>query len=172
MKWFHGALPWMLALGCGQAEENAKVLDPERDQLIQQHFDHLVGKWSALEEDPAHQFHEEWALAGNDSMTGTGFVLSGKDTVLIEHLGLHKQADDWVYTARIPSQNDGRTMAFKLTHIDRDSMCIEDTAHDFPQRITYFRSSPKVWSVSLSGRTTNGPKHSVIDLRSSKPARP
>ncbi|MBL7980945.1 MAG: hypothetical protein JNL52_03960 [Flavobacteriales bacterium] len=171
MKWWLVAPSLILAVGCGQAVERASTDTTERDQLVHGHLENLVGKWTAPEEDTLHVFHEEWASAGSDSLIGTGFVLSGNDTVFIEHLGLHRSAERWIYTARIPSQNDGRTISFKLTHVDKDSMCFEDPSHDFPERITYFQSSDQGWRVSLSGRTAKGPQHSAIHLRSSKPSR-
>jgi hypothetical protein len=172
MKWLTGVPPLMLVLGCGQASDLPTASDTERDQLVEQHVNDLVGKWTAPQDGSAHFFHEEWQLAGTDSLTGTGFVLSGKDTVFIEQLALFRSLDNWTYTARIPSMHDGRTMAFKLTHVDKDSMCFEAPSHDHPERITYFHSSAENWRVSLSGHTTNGPQYSVIDLRSSKPALP
>ncbi len=172
MKWSLIAPSLFLTVGCEQAVERAPINAAERDQLVHRHLENLLGKWTAPEEDTLHLFHEEWEPAGSDSLIGTGFVLSGKDTVFIEHLGLHRSAANWIYTARIPSQNDGRTISFKLTHVDRDSMCFEAPSHDFPQRITYILSSDQGWRVSLSGRTAKGPQHSVIHLRPSKPSRP
>jgi hypothetical protein len=172
MKWLLVAPSLFLAVGCERAAERASNNTAERDQLVHGHLENLLGKWTAPEENTLHVFHEEWGSAGIDSLSGTGFVLSGKDTVFIEHLGLHRSAENWIYTARIPSQNDGRTISFKLTHVDRDSMSFEAPSHDFPERITYFLSSDKVWRVSLSGRTAKGPQHSVIHLRSSTPPRP
>jgi hypothetical protein len=113
-------------------------------------LERLVGDRVHAEADGRTFFHEQWRSAGPDSLTGLGFVMSGPDTVFIEHLGLAWSEDRATYWARIPSQNHGRGVPFRMTHGGADSLVFENAAHDFPQRIVYVPGDA-AWQVTVSG---------------------
>ena len=111
----------------------------------------LVGERVHAEPDGRTSFHEQWRSVSADSLNGLGFVMSGPDTVFIEHLGLRWTDTSATYSARIPSQNDGRYVHFGMTHGDADSLVFVNPGHDFPQRIVYVPTDGDRWNVTVAG---------------------
>lgn len=146
----------MLALvACGgdrtdtpAAEEQPVVngTPPALDAMM----DELIGEWNDVQGDGNTVFHEQWTRANDSLYTGLGFVMSGNDTVFIEHLRITTDDQGTRYSARIPSQNNGEFVDFELVHVSTDSMVFVNPAHDFPQRISY-APRPEGWMVVVSG---------------------
>lgn len=111
----------------------------------------LNGAWVDTSANGRTVFHEQWERTGEALHTGLGFVMSGADTVFIEHLKIHWDGTDGWYSARIPSQNDGAFVDFKLEHASDDSLVFVNAAHDFPQRIRYAWEPAGAWHVVVSG---------------------
>ncbi len=110
----------------------------------------LLGEWYSPMEDGRTVFHEQWRRSGGGNLEGLGFVMSGNDTVFIEHLGiLFTDSGTW-YSALIPTQNDGVPVHFRRTE-DHDSLVFVNPEHDFPQRISYAPRGDGTWSVSVRG---------------------
>jgi hypothetical protein len=158
MKVIAYSLLLLLAIGCSTAVEteekpSKKVTAPaDPDPLIKD----LEGKWIDDQSDDSTVFHEHWQLLPDGSMDGLGFVMLGKDTVFIEHLGILHTDTGTYYSAQIPAQNEGRPVYFKL-HPGGDSLSFVNPAHDFPQRIVY-RKDGDAWHVDVSGRDDDGPR--------------
>ncbi len=114
----------------------------------------LLGEWQDIQDSGGTIFHERWERIPDGSMAGVGTVLSGQDTVFIEHLGILNIKGKLHYAATVGSQNSGEAVLFELTH-DRDSLVFTNPAHDFPQRIMYAPSGDDGWNVEVSG-TNNG----------------
>lgn len=112
----------------------------------------LIGAWEDVQDSGMTVFREQWEKAEDGSLTGLGFVLSGNDTVFIEHLAIRPIKDTLHYTATIKTQNDGGTIQFKLVHA-RDSLVFTNPEHDFPQRIVYIPQGADGWNVMVSGRS-------------------
>ena len=111
----------------------------------------LEGEWLDVQEDGKTVFHEQWERTDDRFHTGLGFVMSGEDTVFIEHLNIHAAEGGVFYSARIPSQNNGAYVDFRLTAANTNSLVFENKEHDFPQRIVYALRSDDTWKVSVSG---------------------
>lgn len=120
--------------------------DPRWDSLIQL----LVGEWEDRDAGKGHVFHEQWRMTDEAFCSGTGFVLAGRDTVSVEYLALHWGDSGAYYSVRVPSQNAGEFVHFKLVPGPPDSMVFVEPAHDFPSRIVYRRVEDG-WAVDLSG---------------------
>jgi hypothetical protein len=113
-------------------------------------IDALLGEWQDQSDSAGTVFHEQWELDMNGSYAGLGFVLSGKDTVFIEHLAIILSDSGTYYTATTRTQNEGSTIHFKLVH-EQDSLVFTNPTHDFPQRIVYAPGGADDWNVSVSG---------------------
>lgn len=124
-------------------------------------LDGLIGEWQDVQDNGRTVFNEHWSRAADGTFVGLGFVLSGKDTVFIEHLGILRSDTATFYAATVNNQNSGAAILFKLVH-DRDSLVFINPAHDFPQRIVYVPVSGN-WDVTVSGanggRTTTDRYH-------------
>lgn len=115
-------------------------------------IDGLEGSWVDVQDSGRKEVHEHWTRDANGILTGFGWVLSGRDTVQIEHMALLMVDDTLHYAARTGS-GSGEAVLFKLTH-DRDSLVFTAPAHDMPQRIVYVPRGPDAWDAIVSG--TNG----------------
>ncbi len=112
----------------------------------------LVGEWQEVRDSGRTVVNERWSWSPDGALSGFGFVLSGKDTVFIEHLGILRQDTVTYYAATIGSQNSGPAVLFTLVH-DLDSLVFTNPAHDFPQRIVYTPTTSGEWDVSVTGTT-------------------
>lgn len=117
----------------------------------------LIGEWHDAQGDGRTVFNEQWDRTDDAFYAGLGFVMSGKDTVFIEHLNISERDDGKVfYSARIPSQNAGAPVDFLMTSAVGDSMVFENKEHDFPQRIVYAWQPDGTWKVNVAGPGKEG----------------
>lgn len=123
----------------------------------------LVGEWHDVQADGKTVFHEQWQRTDDAFYAGLGFVMSGSDTVFIEHLNISWDSAGARYSARIPSQNNGAYVDFGLTFASSDSVVFADPAHDFPQRIRY-APVPDGWDVLVSGLENGVPRSEDFHL--------
>lgn len=128
----------------------------------------LHGAWSDTTADGRTIFHEHWSRTGDAEHTGLGFVMSGADTVFIEHLGIHWDSTGAWYSARIPSQNNGDPVPFKLAYASDDSLVFTNPEHDFPQRIRYAWTAGNAWDVVVSGMVRDTLRSEHFLLRQSR----
>jgi hypothetical protein len=98
-------------------------------------FEWLQGKWTGNTD--GTDFFEEWQPKNGKMMKGFGGAVVGKDTVFSEKVSIGEREDGVYYTA-IVQQNSG-PVSFKFTGYKNDSIIFENPAHDFPQRIIYYR---------------------------------
>jgi len=151
------ALPILLLLAaCGpdpRTKHSGTAVAPSDSSLIHlaRMAERLTGAWVDTSADGHTLFHEHWEHSAGSDRTGLGFVMSGPDTVFIEHLRISWGAEGGRYSARIPSQNNGAFVDFALRHASDDSLVFENPAHDFPQRIRYAWLPPDTWYVVVSG---------------------
>lgn len=110
----------------------------------------LIGEWQDVQDSGRTVFTERWTRADDGTLSGFGFVLSGNDTVFIEHLGILRSDTATYYAATVNNQNSGAAVLFKLVHVT-DSLVFENRAHDFPQRIVYVPVNGN-WDVTVSGQ--------------------
>lgn len=147
MRGIHTLLP-LVAFGCSTPQEPSAPIVGKNGPQIE--LNSLLGEWQDVQDSGRTVFNEQWSRHTDGSLSGLGFVLSGKDTVFIEHLGILNIDGGTHYAATIRSQNNGQAVLFKLIH-DRDSLVFANPQHDFPQRIVYTPDGPDHWHVTVSG---------------------
>ena len=109
----------------------------------------LYGDWLDIQDSGRTYVHEHWELGADGTPSGLGYVLSGNDTVFIEHLALLTLRDTLHYAVSVGSQG-GPAVLFKLIH-DQDSLVFVNPQHDKPQRIVYTPAGPDAWLAIVSG---------------------
>ncbi len=142
----------VILAACGQQHDPAPSTTDEAPTSIGKvELDGLLGEWHDVQDGGKTVFHENWERNESGILVGLGFVLSGQDTVFIEHLGIVQFDGATHYAATIRSQNSGEAVLFKLVH-DQDSLVFTNPEHDFPQRIVYVPVDNDHWNVTVSGK--------------------
>ncbi|MGV3637090.1 MAG: DUF6265 family protein [Flavobacteriales bacterium] len=138
--------PALLLAGTSATERSTSTDDTVGNPVA---VEGLYGDWIDIQDSGRTVVHEHWELGRDGNPTGLGHVLSGKDTVFIEHLALLKVRDTLHYAVSVGA-NGGEAVLFKLVH-DRDSLVFTNPDHDMPQRIVYVPEGPDAWHAIVSG---------------------
>jgi Domain of unknown function (DUF6265) len=95
----------------------------------------LSGMWSKT--DGAKWAEEHWLPPRGALMLGSSRSGTGEETGFWEHMRIEREADGSVAFWAI--SGDQKPVRFVATQIGHHSITFENAAHDFPQRIRYWR---------------------------------
>ena len=95
----------------------------------------MAGSWTG--ESRGIQMEEHWTAPKGNSMVGIHRDIGNGRTLLFEFLRIEQQGDQIVYL----SMPNGRSPAtpFPLKEVSGTRVVFENPAHDFPQRIIYWK---------------------------------
>ena len=116
----------------------------------------LLGEWVDSTSSDTFTVVEAWTRVDDSTLSGTGRVLAGVDTVFIEGLKLMRRGGDLVYSALPEGQNNGEWTDFTAGPMQGDTLHFTNAAHDFPQHIRYFREGAG-WHAIVSGLSKGAP---------------
>jgi peptidylprolyl isomerase len=119
----------------------------------------LAGDWCALE--GSEQFEERWTSADGDHLFAISRSFRGRELSGFEFLRIERQAQGWVYLAQ---PGGGATVPFTLTDSADDHLVFANPAHDFPQRIEYWRD-PVGLHATIS---SDGGERRTFDFRAGR----
>jgi hypothetical protein len=120
----------------------------------------LGGCWEASAE--GRVTIEMWMPPAGGLMVGASRTVANGRARAYEHLRLHIDGEQLVYTA-IPS---GQTeTAFRSTALGDSGFTVENPQHDFPQRITYHRTGQDTMTARVEGPGPNGPRGFEVRYR-------
>lgn len=111
----------------------------------------LVGTWQV----EGKQTYEAWELT-DGKLVGEGYKIKDDQKLVSETLFISNESGDWTYSAKLPNQNEGRTIPFKLNTEVADKLSFENLSHDFPKKIQYQFLSEKEIFVSVLGDEDKG----------------
>jgi hypothetical protein len=100
-------------------------------------FSWLEGKWVGKYD--TVPIFEQWKPREGNIMRGRGGVLSGKDTAYSEKINIEQRGNDLYYIAVVGHNRE--PAEFKFTGYKNDTAVFENPAHDFPQRVLYYKKS-------------------------------
>lgn len=96
-------------------------------------FPWLHGNWTI--DYGETKIYESWQQENDRLLTGTGYVVTGKDTVVRELMQIEQIGGRWVFIAQV---NDHAPVLFTATQNENDTRIVfENSEHDFPQIVTY-----------------------------------
>lgn len=114
----------------------------------------LAGTWQAENSEE----YECWHLTGGNTLSGMGYRLDGKDTVINERLELRLSGDSIAYIATVIRQNEGKPVIFGYKGQNEQGFIFENMEHDFPQTIVYrFDNNDRI-GIVLTGDGNKGKK--------------
>lgn len=111
-------------------------------------FEWLTGRWNRTNVKPGRSGVEEWKKSSDSELTGSGILMNGKDTVVIEKIKIVVKDDNIYYVADVSENKD--LVYFKFSTITKNSFVCENPDHDFPKRISYTYDG-KVLKATISG---------------------
>src|SRR6476620_11848008 len=110
-------------------------------------FSWLSGKWVGRYD--SIPIFEQWKAKEGNVMYGRGGVLSGKDTVFAEKIQIEEREDGLYYVAIV--NGNPESVDFKFTGFKNDTAVFEDPAHDFPQRVLYYKNEDGTFYACVDG---------------------
>jgi len=127
-----------------QTEESITRVAPGFDQVKG-----LIGSWKDALSNDTSIFYEQWEQTGESTLSGIGYVMSGTDTIRIEHLKVKFINEEFLYNVRMDSQSNVEGVNFLLMPSGPDSLIFHNNMHDFPQNIVYVKENDS-WKVKVS----------------------
>ena len=109
----------------------------------------ITGSWILMRGDDLVE--EQWTVPRGGTLFGIGRTTRGDRTVAFEYLRIEGRRDGIYYVA---SPGGRPPTAFKLRQFAADRVVFENRAHDFPQRITYWREAARLCAEAAG--TTKG----------------
>lgn len=95
---------------------------------------------------------EEWKITNDSTLTGKSVIVkSEKDSTLQETLEFSFRNGSWNYISRVVGQNNDLPVSFQVIYLGKEEFISENTAHDFPQRISYRRVKNQLFA-SIEGK--------------------
>jgi len=107
-------------------------------------LDWLVGKWTGKQGETL--IGERWAKTDSMTLTGSGFMIKGSDTIITEITRM-VATDSATYFVPNVAENEGEVF-FRLISSDSGRFVFENPTHNFPTRVIYLQ----VGSDSLYAR--------------------
>jgi hypothetical protein len=126
--------------GCTQEQEYAKKHPLERAYF-------LIGKW----QNNSETITEMWEKESDSVLLGKSYSLRNADTVSSERIRLEAHGEAVFYIPVVKNQNAGEAVKFKLVSSDANQLVFENSAHDFPQKISYSLITTDSLFAEISG---------------------
>ncbi|MBX7051794.1 MAG: hypothetical protein K1X54_07150 [Flavobacteriales bacterium] len=124
----------------------------------------LEGKWYCKTEN-GNWVSETWERHSDDLMKGVGKEISGEQETVTEYLELKRMGDALIYSATVPTQNEGNPVEFTCDSVSVNMMRFVNPNHDFPKFITYQLVNPTHMTVTVGNDATN---HFVLEFSKDK----
>ncbi len=109
----------------------------------------LIGEWGNTTKEGV--VIETWTKQNDSTLTAQAYFIIGKDTVHAESIVLEQKGNDLFYIPTVKNQNKGKSVTFRMTTATDKQFVFENTAHDFPQKITYNKISADSLVAEISG---------------------
>lgn len=126
----------------------------------------LLGTWEDRSTNGV--FTESWVKQNDSLFVGKGTMVMGKDTVFSESLAIKQRGADLFYIPTVADQNGGQPVEFKLTSSTKEQLVFENSAHDFPQKITYTQSGKNALVAEVSGIEKGVARSEIFELKRAK----
>ena len=136
-----------LLIGCDQAPGKIQVKE-EIPAPMRAFLDELEGHWYDPQDSTA-VFHERWERLNDTTLNGICYVLSGLDTVVVDRMSIHAQANSLSYRVRSTSRSQNASTTLALKHSTADTALFEATGEGPLRQVIYTRRAPSRWQVNM-----------------------
>ncbi|KAF2516471.1 DUF6265 family protein [Flavobacterium foetidum] len=125
----------------------------EKDKIKK--ADWLIGNWENTSADGV--LTENWQKLNDSTFSATSYFIKGKDTLHFESIILAQLAETLTYKATVKGQNEDKPVFFPSTSASDKQLVFENPKHDYPQKITYTKSSASTLTAEISGNLNGKP---------------
>lgn len=98
-------------------------------------FNWLNGSWVMQEKDG--MVTEQWKQVNDSLMEGSSDFIKGDSIIPFETIKIYRIDTSFYFEAKAAGENKEQPVAFILTSFSDTGFVAENSAHDFPKRITY-----------------------------------
>jgi uncharacterized protein YciI len=123
----------------------------------------LAGTWKVS----GKETYEHWNKTEPFTMKGMGFKMRNGLPEVTEYIELKKEGVEVFLVATVPTQNNGKSIRFKLTGFG-ERYTFENPKHDFPQKIVYRPINDGNVQVILSGKGEGQMTYTLERVNASK----
>ncbi|MPT35526.1 MAG: hypothetical protein E2604_10670 [Flavobacterium sp.] len=113
----------------------------------------IIGTWE--NKTSKGSLYETWRKINDHEYRGKSYILQGKDTVVFETIQLVQEGSNLFYIPTVKDQNNNQPVHFIAKTSSTTQLVFENRQHDFPQMITYTKTSADALTAEISG-TKNG----------------
>ncbi len=96
--------------------------------------------------------YEQWFMINDSLLQNKSYRVNGTDTIPQEAVQLKISGGAITYTSTVVNQNNQQPVIFTLVNKDNGKYIFENTAHDFPQQISYKLKDANTLDAGISGR--------------------
>jgi hypothetical protein len=111
--------------------------------------DWLIGTWE--NKSPDGVLTETWQKVNDSTFSATSYFIKTKDTLHSEKIILSQKGEMLMYSATVNGQNNDKAIDFGSTTETENKLVFENPSHDYPQKITYTKSSNNTIIGEISG---------------------
>ncbi len=112
----------------------------------------LIGNWKVENKES----YEVWNKLSPVEFSGKVYKLIDNSKNIREILALKIIESEIVYQATVPTQNDGKTIEFKLNILTKNTFSFENPQHDFPKKIQYHKIDENKIFIQVMGEDNKG----------------
>lgn len=87
---------------------------------------------------------ETWEQENDSMLIGKSFVANQYDTALTETIQIVQRENIIYYIPLVFNQNEGAPVLFELISDNPEQLVFENTEHDFPNRICYYKEGKNI----------------------------
>lgn len=137
----------LLVSSCQPVNRHRKN-DPSDNKLDQLSW--MLGKWEM--KTPEGTITEQWDKPSDTQWHGVSYMVNSKgDTPFHERIHLRVSGDTLYYLPAVAGQNAGQEVSFMEKTLKDGEVVFENLLHDFPQRISYTRTSDTSIVAAIEG---------------------
>lgn len=146
----------LMAISCDKPAENVKIEETnvEKEPVVQNNFDFLLGNWSRTDDEEGKQTFESWEKLNDSTYIGISYTMYENDTVWQENVILSPIEKIWHYQVSMPETNQSTN--FRLTEQTAESFTCENPENEFPKIIKYWKNGNNL-NAEISDGTTKIP---------------
>ena len=108
-------------------------------------FDWLLGEWRG--NTSAGASIEKWEQSNPNTFLGEGYLVKGKDTILVERMKLLRQGDSWYYALQLDRHFEAAT--YRLETASQNQMVFRSKENIFPKQVILQRNNEESFSTIL-----------------------